>query len=456
MDILPPILLQVFLIMLSAFFTTAKVAVVSVNDNKLASLKAKGDKKACRIAKLTEKPSRFLTVIRSATMFCCVLSGACAAYSFGTRLAHGIYRWKPVWFTTLLRYQLLLYAAITVSVIFFAFLMYVFGYALPKGIAAKKADDLALKLSWLILPVIRLATPFALIESGISAGLLRIFGGNSHEEEEKVTEEEIRIMVDVGTEKGAIDESEKEIIQNVFEFDDLSAGDVATHRTDITMLWLEESDEKWDEIITGTSFSRYPVCDESADKIVGVLSTRDYLTLEDKSRETVMAEAVRPAYFVPESVKADVLFKNMKEKKEFFAVVLDEYGGTAGIVTINDLLERLVGEFNTNEDEEMDDEPLILQAEESKWIIRGEATMEEVREVLGDAIEEDAEADTFSGYVLGLYGSVPTDGSTFEVETPTMSIRVLSVLDHMAERCEVLLRSDEPEDPADPEKKQTV
>ena len=441
MDILPPIVLQIVLILLSAFFTTAKVAVVSINDTKLATLASKGDKRARRISKLTDKPTKFLSVIRSVTMFLAMLSGAYAAYSFGSRLAYTIYDLKPSLFEHINAQRLLIHGSMLVCVICFSLLMYIFGYAVPKRLASKKAEDLALRMSSSIVFFVALATPLSALENGISNLILKMFGTSTHDEEEQVTEEEIRIMVDVGSENGTIDESEKEMIQNVFEFDNLTAGDVATHRTDITMLWLEENEEKWDEIITGTSFSRYPVCDESADKIVGVLSTRDYLTLEDKSRESVLKNAVKPAYFVPESVKADVLFKNMKERKEFFAVVLDEYGGTAGIVTINDLLEQLVGEFNTQEEDEENEVPPIQQIEDERWIIQGDTPMEDVIEAIGEGIiEEDSDADTASGYALGLYGTIPTDGSSFEVETDTLVIKVVSVKDHVAQSMELFIK----------------
>lgn len=445
MDILPPILLQILFIALTAFFTTAEAAVVAINDSKLASLTAKGDKRAKRISKLTEKPSAFLNTVKSAVMLLTLLGGACTAYAFGDRLTAKIWTVSPAFFEKM-PYGFWASLMILACILLYAILLHVFGYAIPKRLASKKSDELALKISLPIVFFVSLFKPLAALESLLAGGILRLLGKPSNEEDEQVTEEEIRIMVDVGSENGTIDESEKEIIQNVFEFDDLSASDVATHRTDITMLWAEESDEEWDTIITSTSFSRYPVCEESVDKIIGVLSTRDYLTLEDKSRESVMANAVKPAYFVPESVKADVLFKNMKERKEFFAVVLDEYGGVSGIVTINDLLERLVGEFNTPEEDEANDEPAIRQIEDNRWIIQGETEIAEVIEALGEVIEEDTDADTFSGYVLGLHGTIPTDGSTFEVETDSLSIHVLTVKDHVIEECEVLLKASESED----------
>ena len=166
-------------------------------------------------------------------------------------------------------------------------------------------------------------------------------GIDPNSDEDEVSEEEIRMMVDTGSEKGVIDVDEKDIIQNVFEFDDLTVGEFCTHRTDLDILYLEESLEEWEKTIHDTRHSIYPVCDETVDKVVGILNTKDYFRLADKTdKDAVMKNAVKPAYFIPESIHADVLLRQMKETRNHFAVVLDEYGGTAGVVTMNDLLDR--------------------------------------------------------------------------------------------------------------------
>ena len=178
------------------------------------------------------------------------------------------------------------------------------------------------------------------------------------------------MMVDAGSEQGAIDMDEKEFIQNVFEFDDLTAKDIAVHRTEICFLWLEDSMEVWDETIQTNRYTRYPVCGETSDTIIGILNTKDYFRLEDKSRESVLQNAVKPAYFIPENIKADVLFNNMRRSRNTMAVVLDEYGGVSGIVTINDLVEQLVGELV---DEEPEEDLEIERINGGVWKIRGSA-----------------------------------------------------------------------------------
>ena len=259
-----------------------------------------------------------------------------------------------------------------------------------------------------------------------------------------VTEGEVLTLIDEAHEDGSIDEYNKELIENIFDFDDLSAGEIATHRTELTLLNIADSDEEWANIINNSRFSRYPICGETIDDIVGILDARDYLRLEDISRENVMATVVSPAYFVPETVKADVLFKNMRDHKEALAVVLDEYGGLFGIVTMTDLVECLVGEFT----EPVNDEEVIEEVEvlgEGTWRIAGSASISEVEETTGIKFE-DSESDTVSGFVLGLYGSVPEDGSSFEVSTETLNIQIEEIKDHKVGTAVITLKPAESED----------
>jgi putative hemolysin len=207
-------------------------------------------------------------------------------------------------------------------------------------------------------------------------------GIDPNAEDEELTEEEIRMMVDAGSEKGKIHPEEKDMIQNVFEFDDKTAEEVMTHRTEVSLLWMDEDDISWEDTIIGDRHSVYPVCGESADNIVGVLYAKDYFRMRDRTRERVMESAVRPAYFVPETVRTDVLFRNMKNSRTHFAIVLDDHGGMSGIITMNDLLEQLVGEL---EDDASAPEqiPEIERVDSSTWLVRGTASVEEVSKKLG-------------------------------------------------------------------------
>jgi putative hemolysin len=262
-----------------------------------------------------------------------------------------------------------------------------------------------------------------------------------------VTEGELLTLVDEAHEDGSIDEYNKELIENIFDFDDLSAGEIATHRTELTILDLSDDMDKWDHTIINSRYSRYPICGDSIDDIIGILDARNYLRLEDKSRENVMATVVSPAYFVPEAVKADVLFKNMREHKESLAVVLDEYGGLYGIVTMTDLVECLVGEFTQPDDDEEEIESIEV-LEDGSWRIAGSASISEVEEAIGIKFE-DIDSDTFSGFVLGLYGSVPEDGASFELSTDTLDIHIEDIKDHKIDRAVITLRASDSEEDKD-------
>ena len=244
-------------------------------------------------------------------------------------------------------------------------------------------------------------------------------------------------MVDAGSEKGAIDYEEKEFIQNVFEFDDLMAGEIATHRTDVTILFLEDSDEEWEQIIHDSRHTLYPVCDNSPDQVVGILNAKDYFRLSDKTRQSVLKGAVRPAYFVPETVKADVLFRNMKQGHHSLAVILDEYGGMVGIVTLNDLIEELVGELSEDIPDFGSSDPQIEQQTDSSWEINGNIPLDEIKEETGIDLEND-DYDTLGGLVFDILGLIPQDGpQNIDLEVAQLHIHVSYIKDHQIEKATI-------------------
>ncbi|MEG0306086.1 MAG: hemolysin family protein [Oscillospiraceae bacterium] len=334
------ILLQVFLIALNAVFACAEIAVISMNDNRLAKLAAEGDKRAIRLARLTSQPARFLATIQVAITLSGFLGSAFAAENF----SDGLVSWL-IGLGVAVPAATLDAIAVVVITLVLSYFTLIFGELVPKRVAMHKAEALALGMSALITGIAKLFAPIVWFLTISTNAILRLMGIDPSAEDDEVSEEEIRMMVDVGSENGAIDYEEKQFIQNVFEFDDLTVGDIATHRTELSLLWLEENMEDWKATIHNSRHTLYPVCNESADDIVGILNAKDYFRLDDKSRDNVMQHAVKPAYFVPKSVKADVLFRNMKHSHNSLAVVLDEYGGVIGIVTLNDLVEQLVGDL---------------------------------------------------------------------------------------------------------------
>ncbi len=425
-SILMQILFQVLLIFLNAIFACAEIAVLSASDVKLSQLVQKGDKRAMRLARLTNQPAKFLATIQVAITLAGFLGSAFAADNFAGVFVDLLKDHVPISESMLNTLSVIL---ITLILSYFTL---IFGELVPKRIAMKKAESMALAVSGLVSFISRLFAPIVWLLTVSTNGVLRLCGIDPNQKEEEVTEEEIRMMVDAGSEKGTIDEKEKQLIQNVFEFDDLSAGEIATHRTEIALLWLDESEEEWETTIHDSRHNFYPVCEETVDNVIGVLNAKDYFRLNDKSRENVMKNAVKPAYFVPESVKTDVLFRNMKQRRAYFAVVLDEYGGMNGIITMTDLLECIVGDLYEDDDIETPEQD-IETLDSGTFRISGAASLDDVEEAL--ELKLDAEdCDTFGGYVMGLLGVIPEDGSTVSVETDALSIKVTKIKDHKIEQ----------------------
>ncbi|MEG2583105.1 MAG: hemolysin family protein [Oscillospiraceae bacterium] len=419
------VFLQVLLIALNAVFACAEIAVISMNDNKLAQMAAQGDKRAMRLARLTSQPARFLATIQVAITLSGFLGSAFAADNFSDTLVQ--------WLLSLgvkVPVSTLDTMAVIVITLILSYFTLVFGELVPKRIAMKKAESLALGMSGLVTAISKLFAPLVWLLTTSTNAMLRLCGIDPNAEDESVSEEEIRMMVDVGNQKGVIDLVEREMIQNVFEFDGLTAQEFSTHRTDIDLLWLDETSEEWEKTIHESRHTIYPICDESVDHVIGTLNIKDYFRLTDKSRETVLREAVKPAYFIPETISADVLFAQMKNTRKHFAVVLDEYGGLAGIVTMNDLLEQLVGDLD-----DIDDIPSLSsleQIDDKTWRIQGSITLDKLEEALHIHIFTE-DYDTFSGWVLGQYGCIPEDGTTFELDTDSLHIKVTKIKEHKIE-----------------------
>lgn len=430
--ILWPIILQIFLIGLNAVFACAEIAVISINDNKLERLSASGNKKAKRLLTLTAQPAKFLATIQVGITFAGFLGSAFAAGNFSGKLVD--------WFVSIgvkIPVATLEILSVIIITIILSYFTLVLGELVPKRIAMKKAEAIGLTMSGFIFVVSKIFAPIVWILTVSTNGLLRLVGIDPKDEDEEVTEEEIRMMVDAGSENGNIDNDERDFIHNIFEFDNKTAEDVMTHRTDITLLWLEESDEEWGKTIHDSRHSIYPICNEDADDIVGVLYAKDYFRLEDKSRASVMANAVKPAVFIPETVRADVLFNNMKMSRNHFAVVIDEHGGVSGIVSINDLLEELVGDLDDDLSEPVK-APLIEPLEDGVWSISGAAPLFEVAKVLG-VVLPCVEYESFAGMVFSLLGTIPPDGSTPEIKAYGISIKVTEINEHRLEKAIVTL-----------------
>lgn len=450
MGIFGQLLLQLILILLNALFACAEIAVLSVSDMKIAKLEEQGNKKAKKIRKLKDRPDKFLSTIQVAITLSGFLGSAFAADNFAERIVNAVVGAKFIAENGIaVNEELIETVAVILITLILSSITLIFGELVPKRLAMRKSEKLALALSGLLYGAAKFFAPLTGLLSLSTNGVLRLMGIDPNETDDEVSEEEIRLMVDEGSQKGVIDEQEQELIENVFEFDDLTVSDFATHRTDITVLWQEDSLEEWEKTIHETRHLMYPVCGETIDEVVGVLNIKDFFRMRNESREKVLEEVVKPAYFVPEGIHADVLFKQMKDTKEHFAVVLDEYGGMMGIVTINDLLQQLVGDIADRETAELE-EPEMEKIGDNTWIIQGIAPLGDVAEELG--IELPLEKyDTMGGYVFSNYGIIPEDGTEFELEIEPLHIKVTEIRDHRIEKMTVVLTLPEPEEDEDDE-----
>ena len=417
------LLVQLLLIALNAVFASAEIAVISLNETKLEKMAGEGNKRAAKLSKMKKQPERFLAVIQVAITLSGFLGSAFAADNFAGPLV----KWLLSLGVSIPENTLNTLAVVAITLIL-SFFTLVLGELVPKRVAMRNSEKMAMGLSNLLFAMSKVFAPLVSLLSVSTNGVLRLIGIDPNASDEEVSEEDIRMMVDAGSEKGAIDNDEKEFIQNVFEFDDLSADDIATHRTEVTLLWADESDEEWARTIRESDHTYYPVCNETVDDVIGVLNAKMYFRMEDHRRGAVMAQAVKPAYFVPKTVKADVLFKNMKKTHNPFAVVLDEYGGMCGVITINDLVGELVGDLGEQVSND-EDAPILERLDSHTWKISGNVPLREVEDALEIALPTE-DYGTFNGLIFGELGSVPEDGSQFELEAHGMAIRVRKVADH--------------------------
>jgi putative hemolysin len=423
-------LILAVLIFASAFFTLAEIALISLNKNKLEKKSLSGNRQAKRILALTGNPAKFLATNQVGTTLTNFMASAFAAGNFSGRFT--------LWLISLgvkIPYNVLSSFSLVLITVILSYFSIVLSELLPKRIALKKADVLAFPLSGSMLFFSRIFAPVVWLLTKSTNGILRLIGIDPKTDAHAVTEEEIRLMIDVGSAKGTIKAREKEILHNVFEFDNKTAGEVMTHRRDTVLLKLEDSDEEWEKTILENRHNFFPVCGKNQDDIAGVLVFRDYLCLSDRRRETVMAQAVKPAQFVPITVRTHTLFGRMKKSRNHFAVVVEEHGGLMGIVTMKDLLEELVGNLD-DDSTALPEQPLIQKTGPGKWTLSGAVSLDKAASELGVTLPVER-YDTFAGFVFSLLGQIPEDGSQAVLETHGLKIEILEIREHRLEKAQV-------------------
>ena len=416
------IFVECIFVFLAVFCSLAGSAVRECSESKLARASEDGDKKAARLLPVVQEPDDFCAALRVGT----VGFGFFAVSNPLTRqLVHKLAQLPPegVWRSVAAAASWIVLVLLAIALCDFA----------PERYAWHRPEKAARGTFGFALLLSRLLHPIAAALLWLAGLVLRLFGVNPKAQLEEVSEDEIRLMVENGEESGAIQSGEKELIENIFEFDDITAEEIMVHRTDMTVLWLEDTGEEILKNIRESGLSRFPMCGEDMDDIIGILSTRDYLLNAQQAEPRPVQELLRPAHFVPESVKADVLFRDMQQKKIHMAIVVDEYGGTSGLVTMEDLLEQLVGEIYDEFDSEEEQE--ISKVGENLWRIAGSAELEDVAEALDLPLpeEEDDEYETLGGLVFSRLSVIPQDGSHPEVEALGMHIKVQEIRNHRVE-----------------------
>ncbi|MBO5349802.1 MAG: HlyC/CorC family transporter [Clostridia bacterium] len=408
------IIILVILILINAFFAATEISFISLNDAKIDKKVKEGNKKATQISKMLKNPSKFLATIQIGITLAGFLSSAFASDAFAEKLAPilndlvpsvGIGTWKGI--------------SIVIITMILSYFTLVFGELVPKRLGMKYHEKFAYVTIGIIKAISIVTAPFVKLLTASTNIISKIFGV-SENEEEIVTEEEIRMMVDVGEEKGSIDEEEKELINNVFEFNDKTVSEIMTHRKDIYAIEISEDiNEKLDEL-DEYKYSRIPVYDETIDEIKGIIYIKDILKYISANKKVQIKDIMREAYFVSENKLINELFKELQKNKKQIAIVLDEYGGTAGLVSMEDIIEELVGNIFDEYDEIENDYEKI---DDNTFKISGSVTIAELKKILGVKIPE-GEYDTLSGYLTEELGRIPEDGEKPIIETEDITYKV--------------------------------
>lgn len=386
-----------------------------------------GNKKAKKLLGMIKKPDRFLSTIQICITLAGFLGSAFAADNFAKPITTWIY--KDIGFTSI-DFQTLNTLCIILVTLILSYFTLVLGELVPKRIAMKNPEKVANGICGIISFMAALFRPIVWFLSISTNGILRLLGIDPNHIEEEVTEEEIRLMVDASEEDGNIEAEEKEMIENIFEFNNTTAADIMVHRTEITAISTEDTDEEIMTLIEETGLSRFPVYEEDIDNIIGILSTRRFLMNRCSNAKKELKELIFEPNFVPESVRADLLFRDMQEKKSHMAIVLDEYGGTAGLVTLEDLIEQIFGNIY-DETDYQDEDNDIMMLSDNTYRILGTALLENIEEELGiDFSNDDDDFSTFGGLIFSRFTTIPADGETPELIIDRLHIKVEEITEH--------------------------
>ena len=402
------------LILLNAYFAATEIAFISLNDAKIEKQAKDGNKKAKQIQKMLKNPSKFLATIQIGITLAGFLSSAFASDAFAGMLAPVLNEWMP--FISIATWQNISIVIITIILSFFTL---VFGELVPKRLAMKYYEKISFATIGVIKGISVVTAPFVKLLTWSTNIVSKLFGVGE-QDEEIVTEEEIKMMVDQGEEKGSIEENEKELINNVFEFNDIIASEIMTYRTDVYAIEINEDVYEILDEIDEYKYSRIPVYEETIDDIKGILFLKDILKLVSTRKEFKIADIMREAYFVPESKPIDEIFEELQANKMQMAIVVDEYGGTAGLLTMEDILEELVGNiFDEYDDVEVE----YKRLDDNTYLIDGSVSLYEMKKILDIELPE-GDYETLSGYLIEKLGRLPEENEHPVIEDEHLTYKI--------------------------------
>ena len=427
------LLVQIILIALNAFFAASEIAVISLNEIKLRRQAEEGDAKAKKMLKMVEDSTAFLSTIQVGITLAGFLGSAFAADGFSGYLVSFLV-------DTCKLTSVPVSVLDTVSVIFItlvlSFFTLVLGELVPKRVAMRNPEKLARRVCGVISVLSKVLRPIVWLLSKSTNGVLRLMRINPKESGEEVSEEDILDLVDAVEEQGEIDSDTKEMIENVFEFDNTTVGEIMTRRSDMRVLYETDSAEEIFRAIQESGLSRFPVCGEDTDDVKGIVLAREYLFMAYNNPECKVADVMQKAKFVPDTLPANRLFRDMRDSQMHMAIVVDEFGQTAGLITMEDLLEEIVGNIYDETDEP--ELPDIVEQSPNVWQVSGSTLIEDAEETIGVKLrgEEDT-YDTFGGFVIANLEYIPQDGETPEFTYQNLTVRILLVADKRIEMTEV-------------------
>ena len=417
-----PIACLCILILAHAYLANAEAALNTMHEDAPKPDEEDTVRLGEKLSQMIQEPKKYILALRICRNLCVLFAGGIAAYIFLPMISEQL---PAAWNNIYIKLIVLLAVELLLMLCF-----QVFGFAIPQFRGTKFAEKTAKRTAPMVRFLAGVMSPTVWMVD-VMVRFLSGLTGSELPQEDEVTEDDILQMVDMGGETGAIEENEKEMIENIFEFNNQTAEDIMVHRTDVTSIWVGDDRETVIKTILDTGLSRFPVYDQDIDAIIGILSTRDYLLNTHRKEPKPIRSLLREAYFVPEHVAADVLFRNMQKKKMHMAIVVDEYGGMSGIVTMEDLLEQIVGNIYDEFDPQAEVE--IVQVGPNLWRISGAATLEDIAEQLNVELPEDEDYDTLGGMVFNQLTTIPKDGSHPEVDLYGLHILVEKLEDHRIE-----------------------